>query len=90
MPVGPDAHNYETTRSTLDWHAAGVITAVDKENITFELRNETRCGDTITFILPHTMNGERVEKNGGRHGEFYFDIARMYNFAIRINIIRCF
>ena len=75
-PVGPDAHNYETTRSTSDWHAAGVITAADDENITFELRNETRRGDTITFILPHTMdsvsvhlpelinakNGERVEK----------------------------
>ncbi len=75
-PVGPDAHNYETTRSTSDYHAAGVITAVTDENITFELRNETHRGDTITFILPHTMdsvsvqlselinakNGERVEK----------------------------
>lgn len=75
-PVGPDAHNYETTRSTSAYHAAGVITAVTDENITFELRNETHRGDTITFILPHTMdsvsvqlselinakNGERVEK----------------------------
>lgn len=75
-PVPPTAHNYETTRSTSDYHAAGVITAVSDENITFELRNETRTGDEITFILPGTMdsvtvkltelinakNGERVEK----------------------------
>ena len=75
-PVSPTAHNYETTRSTSDYHAAGVITAVSDENITFELRNETRAGDEITFILPGTMdsvtvkltelinakNGERVEK----------------------------
>lgn len=75
-PVPPSAHNYETTRSTSDYHAAGVITAVDDEKITFELRNETRIGDEITFILPGTMdsvtvkltelinakNGETVEK----------------------------
>ena len=75
-PVTPDAHNYETTRSTSDFHAAGVITAVDNDNITFELRNETRAGDEITFILPGTMdkvtvklerlinakNGEAVDK----------------------------
>ena len=75
-PVTPDAHNYETTRSSSDFHAAGVITSVDDENITFELRNETRTGDEITFILPNTMdkvsvkleklinakNGEVVEK----------------------------
>ena len=53
-----------------------MITAVDDENITFELRNETRIGDEITFVLPGTMdavsvkltelvnakNGESVEK----------------------------
>lgn len=75
-PLGPSAHNYETTRSTSEFHAAGVITAVDDDNITFELRNETRIGDEITFILPRTMdkvtvkleklinakNGEEVEK----------------------------
>ena len=60
-PVTPDAHNYETTRSTSDWHAAGVITAVDDENITFELRNETRAGDEITFILPRTMDKVSVK-----------------------------
>ena len=75
-PVTSDAHNYETTRSTSDFHAAGVITAADDDNITFELRNETCAGDEITFILPNTMdkvsvkleklvnakNGEVVEK----------------------------
>lgn len=75
-PVTADAHNYETTRSTSDFHAAGVITATDENNITFELRNETRAGDVITFILPNTMdkvsvkldklinakNGEAVDK----------------------------
>ena len=75
-PVTADAHNYETTRSTSDFHAAGVITATDEHNITFELRNETRAGDVITFILPNTMdkvsvkldklinakNGEAVDK----------------------------
>ena len=59
--VGADAHNYETTRSTSNWHAAGVITAVDDENITFELRNETRVGDEITFILPGTMDSVTVQ-----------------------------
>ncbi|MBP3397812.1 MAG: U32 family peptidase C-terminal domain-containing protein [Alphaproteobacteria bacterium] len=75
-PVTPDAHNFDTTRSMSDYHAAGVITSADDENITFELRNETRVGDCITFILPGTMetvtvkleklinakNGEAVEK----------------------------
>ena len=51
--LGPDAHNYETTRSTSAWHAAGVITAVDDEKITLELRNEIKQGDEITFILPN-------------------------------------
>lgn len=75
-PLGPSAHNYDTTRSTSEYHAAGVITAADDENITFELRNETRVGDEVTFILPGTMdkisvtleklinakNGDAVEK----------------------------
>ncbi len=60
-PVGADAHNYETTRSTSNYHAAGVITAVSDENITFELRNETRAGDEITFILPGTMDSVSVK-----------------------------
>lgn len=60
-PVPPSAHNYETTRSTSDYHAAGVITAVDDKNITFELRNETRVGDTVTFIIPGQIDGVAVE-----------------------------
>jgi putative protease len=59
-PLGPSAHNYDTTRSTSEYHAAGVITGVDDENITFELRNETRIGDEITFILPGTMDSVSV------------------------------
>ena len=59
-PVGPSAHDYETTRSSSDYHAAGVITAVDTETVTLELRNELRTGDTIEFILPHTISNVRV------------------------------
>lgn len=51
-PVGPDAHDYETTRSSSDFHAAGVITEAHDNRIVFELRNEIRAGDEITFILP--------------------------------------
>ena len=55
-PVGPDAHDYDTTRSTSTYHAAGVITGVDAASITLELRNEIKAGDEITFILPHIMD----------------------------------
>ena len=60
-PLGPSAHNYETTRSTSDFHAAGVVVAVDDENVSFELRNETRVGDTVTFIVPGRIDGVSVE-----------------------------
>ena len=59
--LGPDAHNYETTRSTSAWHAAGVITAVDDEKITLELRNEIKQGDEITFILPNIATDITVQ-----------------------------
>lgn len=52
--LGPQAHNYETTRSSSDYHAAGVITSVDSDNIILELRNEIKQGDDITFLLPKT------------------------------------
>ena len=52
-PLMSDAHNYETTRSSSDWHAAGVITSIDNDKIIFELRNEISTGDEIKFILPH-------------------------------------
>ncbi|MBR4625025.1 MAG: U32 family peptidase C-terminal domain-containing protein [Alphaproteobacteria bacterium] len=55
-PLPSDAHDYETTHSNSDWHAAGVITNVDSKNITLELRNEIKAGDTINFILPYTTD----------------------------------
>lgn len=60
-PVGPDAHNYDTTRSTSDFHAAGVITAVRDDSITLELRNEIKTGDEITFILPGLMEKPTIK-----------------------------
>jgi len=55
-PLPPDAHDYEQTHSVSDWQAAGVITNIDDKNITFELRNEIKAGDTIHFILPCTTD----------------------------------
>lgn len=52
-PVPPDAHDYEQTHSNSDWCVAGVITNVADGNITFELRNEIKQGDTINFVLPY-------------------------------------
>lgn len=52
-PLPPDAHDYNTTRSSSNWHAAGVITKNDSKNITLELRNEIKTGDEIKFILPN-------------------------------------
>ena len=51
-PLPSDAHDYESTHSVSDYHAAGVVTAVDDKNITLELRNEIKSGDEIHFILP--------------------------------------
>lgn len=51
-PLPPDAHNYESARSTSNYHAAGVVVANDGEKITFELRNEICAGDEITFLVP--------------------------------------
>lgn len=59
-PVGPDAHDYDTTRSTSDYQAAGVITKATDDEITLELRNELKAGDEITFILPGTIETARV------------------------------
>lgn len=59
-PVGPDAHDYDTTRSTSDYQAAGVITKVTNDEITLELRNELKAGDEITFILPGTIETASV------------------------------
>ncbi len=51
-PVTPDAHNFETTRSASQYHAAGVITQNNGDSIKMELRNEICAGDEITFLLP--------------------------------------
>lgn len=55
-PLPPDAHDYEQTHSNSDYCVAGVITNVDDNNITFELRNEIKQGDTINFLLPFTQD----------------------------------
>ncbi len=55
-PVPPDAHDYEQTHSNSDYCVAGVITNVDDKNITFELRNEIKEGDTINFVLPYIQD----------------------------------
>ena len=51
-PVKPDAHNYESARSTSNYHVAGVVTNVADDKIIFELRNEICAGDEITFLIP--------------------------------------
>ena len=59
----PDtAHNFDTTKSDSMYHAAGVITSVDNKNITFELRNEIRAGDEITFLLPRDKFTIKLDK----------------------------
>lgn len=91
-PLPPDAHDYNTTRSTSDWHAAGVVTAVDDKNITFELRNEIKAGDEIKFILPNinekvsvvldkiinAKNGENLPKlSAGQHNSILIPIEKI-------------
>lgn len=58
--LGPGAHDYETTRSTSDWHVAGVVTACAADNITLELRNEIRAGADITFVVPGQISGVTI------------------------------
>ncbi len=58
--LGPGAHDYETTRSTSDWHVAGVVTARAADNITLELRNEIRAGTEITFVVPGQISGVTI------------------------------
>ena len=60
-PVPPDAHNYETARSSSEYHAAGVVTGKTDSEITLELRNEIRAGEEITFVLPHSSVGTNVK-----------------------------
>ena len=55
-PVPSDAHNYDTARSVSAYHAAGVVTAVDGDGVTMELRNEIRAGEEINFVLPNAVD----------------------------------
>lgn len=88
--LGSEAHNYEITRSSSDWHAAGVITEVDAEKITLELRNEIKTGDEIKFIMPgvneevsvilqhviNAKNGEFQQKmSAGQHNSLVIPFA---------------
>ncbi|MBR2286098.1 MAG: U32 family peptidase [Alphaproteobacteria bacterium] len=81
-PLPDTAHNFESARSMSDFHAAGVVVAMTDEKITFELRNETRAGDEITFLVPgsaekitvklpeiiNAKNGEHLPKmSAGQH-----------------------
>lgn len=50
--LGPKAHDYETTRSSSDYYAAGVITSVADDYVVLELRNEIKQGAELFFILP--------------------------------------
>lgn len=60
-PVPPDAHNYESARSSSEYHAAGVVTNKTDSEVTFELRNEIMTGQEITFVLPHSVDGANVK-----------------------------
>ena len=81
-PLVDTAHNFESARSVSDFHAAGVVAAMTDEKITFELRNETRAGDEITFLVPggagkivvklpeiiNAKNGEHLPKMSAGQG----------------------
>ena len=60
-PLPDTAHNYESARSMSEYHAAGVITDKDDDNIMFELRNEICAGDEITFLVPGSMDKQTVK-----------------------------
>lgn len=60
-PLGPKAHNFDSARSVSCWQAAGVITSVADDYFTFELRNEVKSGDEITFVLPGTLAGPTIK-----------------------------
>ena len=86
-PVTADAHNYETTRSMSEYHAAGVVTDVTDDHIAFELRNETRVGDVVTFIVPGRIDGVSValkELINAKNGESVSKMAAGMGNAILI------
>jgi putative protease len=46
------AQTFETTRSDSNWRNVGVITAINKDNLIMELRNEISKGEEIEFLSP--------------------------------------
>jgi putative protease len=60
-PVPPDAHNYETARSSSEYHAAGVVVNKTDSEITLELRNEIKVGDEVSFVLPYLTDIANVK-----------------------------
>lgn len=47
--------NYDYTRSKGDWLFAGSIVSVEGDDVIFELRNCLESGDTLEFLLPHSL-----------------------------------
>lgn len=70
-PLPPDAHNYDSARSVSQYHAAGVVTAVDAHSVTLELRNEITSGTEIIFVLPGCASAVpvRIEKIINAHND---------------------
>ena len=60
-PVPPDAHNYESARSSSEYHAAGVVVNKTDSEVILELRNETKAGEEITFVLPHSVDSATIK-----------------------------
>lgn len=86
-PLPSDAHDYERTHSVSDFQAAGVITNVDDKNITMELRNEIKAGDTVHFVLPRTTDKVSVvidEIINAKNGEFLPKMSAGQNNSIFI------
>lgn len=84
-PLSPSAHDYETTRSSSEYHAAGVVVEKKSDGVIFELRNEIKSGDTVTFILPrgpkcdvvlpeiiNSKNNEKLPKMSAGQGNSIF------------------
>lgn len=85
-PVTPEAHNYDSARSTSEFHAAGVVVASTDDEITFELRNETHAGDEITFLIPNSSEKLTVKLSkiidAKSHNEFPKMSAGQHNSII--------
>lgn len=88
-PLPDTAHNFETTRSSSDFQAAGVIIANDGLAITLELRNELKCGDTLHFILPDMIQPIDINLHhvqNAKNGEMLPKMSAGQNNAIKIPI----